>query len=523
MDEDRSFRGWLHQAKGWLLVLAAIVAAAAVWYRYHDVPPLGDAGAFAGIATHMYNGDVLYKDVFDNKAPGIFFLNLFFISITGNSPWSVHLMQLMHLAAACCCILWLWNRSGLKAWWAALFMLPWLLLRFTEWYSFYAGNYTEEYGCYYLIFAVWLASESDLNRQRWVYLIPAGAALGFAILIRETMLLPAAVVALWVLLSGERRLATLGWLVTGALIPSGLFAAYLFRHGAWTDYMTYLDFASGYAGGDHLLAHWPARMKQFTQDWQRIDSRLLWLAALSPLVWLDREFLSQTRFIPVLLPLLALSCTWAIGAGQQAFGHYFLPLIFFCLLSGISVTVWCLEKLYWICHVAGIQRLTNILLPLGGMVLFSSSSVMAYRYFIHNKFVAGSEEQERQTLRDKLKRWKTVFIDPQDAGRYYYYSGKTSGVYHPSAYYVYYQPETAGAFAGSMATAFGQSFRTARPECILTEQAFGFGIQYANLTQYIHDGYITGDSMMSAENKKYYIRVRKDKHAEWMEDRRLRR
>lgn len=523
MEEDRSLQGWLHQARGWLIVLWALAGAAAVWYFYHDVPPLGDAGAFAGIATHMYNGQVLYHDVFDNKGPGIFFLNQFFIAITGNSPWGIHLMQLLHLMAACCCILWLWNRSGLKSWWVSLFMLPWVLWRFTDWYSYYAGNYSEEYACYYLLFAIWLIAEADLNRQRWIYLVPAGAALCFAILIKEPFVLAALAIAIWAVLSGEQRLLTLTWLGLGALLPAVLFFAYLSSHQAVNDWLQYIAFAREYATHTTFADAWSHRIRQFMSDWQRIDIRVLWLAAGAPLVWLDRDYLVQTRFLPVLLPVLALISSITVAAGQVAFGHYFLPLIFFCLLSAVVFTCWSMEKLYWIFHMAGIQRITKWLLPAAAALLFSSTVIRAGQHFFRDKFETGSEEQERLQVRNKLKRWKTIFSDPQDAGRFYFYTGKSSGLIHPSTYYVYYQEETAGPFAGEFRQKFLESFRRAMPEAIIADTVFGYGVQYAGLSPLIRQNYQTGDSILSAENKKYYIWVRNDKHAEWMEDRRIKK
>lgn len=522
MAEDRGFSGLMHHVRGWLVVIGALLAAVLVWFYFRDVPPLGDAGAFAGMATHMADGKVLYKDIFDNKAPGIFFLIQFFNQLTGNSPWSLHIMHLLHLMAACCCIVWLWNRSGLKAWWMALLLLPWLLLRFTHWPYYFASGYTEEYALYYLIFSVWLITESDLNRQRWVYLIPAGITLGFCMLLRETMLFSAGAVFIWAFLSSERRWATLLQLWAGIAVPFVLFGLYLHQHSAWSHYTEYLQFATGYSGDSGWIQRFTSRITTFHKEWISADSRVIWLALASLLVCTDREFMVQTRFLPILFPLLTISLAVPLGMGPQAFGHYYLPLLFGCLLCCITFIIWSFEKLYWLSHVLSIHRFTNVFIPAAGLWLTFPDQKAAFNHFLYARFPAGSEEAERLAVRKKCRDFNTIYTDVQDAGRIYHYTQKTSASYHPSPYYVYYQAETAGDFASVMCERLRKSFFIQKPDCFITSQNPGYGTSYCGMKDSIDAGYTLIDSMINAENGRYYFRLRNDLLENWLEKRRKR-
>lgn len=522
MDESRSLSGFLHHAKGWFIAFVAMACSIAVWFYFHDVPPLGDSGAFVGLAEHMLQGKVLYKDFFDNKAPGIFFINLAFLKLTGNSPWSLHLMQLAHLMAACCCILWLWNRSGLKAWWLALLLLPWILLRFTHWPYYFSAGYTEEYAIYYLLFAIWLITESDLNRQRWIYLIPAGMALGFSLLIRETFIFNAGIVFLWAVLSSEKRLLTMLQLLLGALVPSGLFLFYLINNDALQDYLNYLHFAGGYAATQPLHQALIQRINAFISDWKQVDVKVLAFAAASLTLLADGEFMVQTRFLPLLFPALIIGSALPLGLGPQAYGHYYLPLLFFCLMSGMGFMIWSFEKLYWISHIASLHRLTNVLIPVAGIWLMYTDIDFAGNHFLKGRFNAGSEETERQLVRKKTKGFKTFATDAQDLGRFYFYTGNISALYHPCPYYVYYQEETAGKQKDEMCNRLRNSFLQNKPECIATAAQPGYGTTYCALTDSLHSNYTIYDSMTTSEDKKVLFRLRNDLLEGWLEKRRRR-
>ncbi len=73
----------LNQFNVFALILGVAVYVVVFVLRFYDNPQESDVGCFMAIGLSLNNEAVLYKTVFDNKAPRIFFLHRFFQILTG--------------------------------------------------------------------------------------------------------------------------------------------------------------------------------------------------------------------------------------------------------------------------------------------------------------------------------------------------------------------------------------------------------------------------------------------------------
>jgi len=87
----------VRRARTWIL-LAAAIAFAALRAPYLSVPLERDEGEYAYVAWRMLEGEVPYRDAFDQKPPGVFLAYLGAFGLLGRSTEAIHLFA--HVWAA---------------------------------------------------------------------------------------------------------------------------------------------------------------------------------------------------------------------------------------------------------------------------------------------------------------------------------------------------------------------------------------------------------------------------------------
>ena len=76
-------------------LLSAVLLAPALVYPYFE-----DAALFAAVARYLLDGETLYLDVFDHKAPAIYLQEMVRISILGPSALASRIVELVTLLVA---------------------------------------------------------------------------------------------------------------------------------------------------------------------------------------------------------------------------------------------------------------------------------------------------------------------------------------------------------------------------------------------------------------------------------------
>jgi len=214
----------------------------------------GDAGCFDAITHQMKLGQRLYSDVFDNKAPGIFYLNYFTLPpfSSFSAAWIIQSTCLALLLGILGRLFYNWIESQfLMGMGAVLFLLFSLRTILFFWPAFFVGGYTEEIGSYLIILGALLLqivvfrrlSNKSITPRENVLILISGLAVGIAVLVKEpfALILPAIIV--WLTFIDVKKWVF--WLI-GLMLPLFIHIAVMLINGSWNDYLDYLNFAFFY-------------------------------------------------------------------------------------------------------------------------------------------------------------------------------------------------------------------------------------------------------------------------------------
>lgn len=175
-----------------LLAFGSLIFALRIFFR----PLSQDEGVFLTIGQGIANGMLPYRDFFDHKTPGI---HLLFATTSAILPNNDLLPKILLLAIDILVVLLtakLARRLGGNGWIASLAML--LLLLFFE------GNrlIAEPFLALCLVISVYLVTNAILKPQNTFL---AGVAIGAAVLFKQTAIISALGLMLWLLISSESK------------------------------------------------------------------------------------------------------------------------------------------------------------------------------------------------------------------------------------------------------------------------------------------------------------------------------
>lgn len=138
-----------------------------------------DSGTFAYCGQVVREGGLLYRDCWDNKPPGIYYLNALAISLAGPNPFAVWLLQAIWLIISMAFFYLLLSRVWENYLLAALGSFTALLVVLYPG-IFQGGNYTETYAILpglVTLAAFWAYLRS--GRRRWLVVLGLSTAAGF--------------------------------------------------------------------------------------------------------------------------------------------------------------------------------------------------------------------------------------------------------------------------------------------------------------------------------------------------------
>jgi len=172
-----------------LLILISLIFGILLYLKTSTFALEGDVGCFSAIGQELLNGKILYKEVFDNKAPGIFFLQAFFQWITFKS---IHYQAIMHCSILACTtfIFLFWITRSLNILGTFCISVGYSLLLYyitLQWVFFQYGGFTEEIGMLFLIASISLLflTWDSFNKSNLIISFIAGFFLVCAVLIKE--------------------------------------------------------------------------------------------------------------------------------------------------------------------------------------------------------------------------------------------------------------------------------------------------------------------------------------------------
>lgn len=216
---------------GATIALALLVFLVQIRWSPRFAGMSSDSGMFAYAGQRILQGDLLYRDVFDTKPPGVFYVNALALLLGGHTPWAIWTLGLVWVTLSTL-ILFLTLRASTGLLSAALATVIFILtLHHPSYYQ--GGNLTETYALLPQVLLL-AAVMSYFRRRRSVTLILAGALTALAILFKPTY--SALGLAFVVVAAGEAalarqwkaaaaRLAAFGLGVALPLAASGLYWA----------------------------------------------------------------------------------------------------------------------------------------------------------------------------------------------------------------------------------------------------------------------------------------------------------
>ncbi len=253
-----------------------------------------DNAIYATIGQVILEGGVPYRDAWDNKTPGAYYLDALFLGVFGVSQWALWIGELLTIFVAALVMSRLLRHMTRRRLVAAVGSAVFVLLARHPGFAS-GGNFTESYALLPQVLCLALG---------YAFLVRPGLRNGFAVglaaslvfLVKQTSVgvvfafLPALLLSGHPVIRAPRRAAWLAAIVAGGLTGIGVVAAYLALHGV-------LGLAL-----DAALVHPIAY-----HTWASEESSSLWRAVLGTL--------TQSQVIPALGPLLPL---WAVAVADVA-------------------------------------------------------------------------------------------------------------------------------------------------------------------------------------------------------------
>ena len=209
----------------WSIVVLLLILVVDVWYRAATFAPTitqatglslwpmatgasepldCDEAAYAYIGHRLLHGDVMYRDLTENKPPLGYWLYALAVALGGYNELAIRLLPIPAVLLTIALIWWIgWRLAGPLA--ACLAALLYALLS-TDPYLFGNGSNMEHFMNLFSVASLALVILGWNRNRRWP-LVAAGACLGAAALVKQIAILPAALylAALCAAGAGESR------------------------------------------------------------------------------------------------------------------------------------------------------------------------------------------------------------------------------------------------------------------------------------------------------------------------------
>ena len=356
----------------WSIVILVVLLVALLWYRAHTFAPtiaaasglslwpaaVGasepldcDEAAYAYIGHRLLRGDVMYRDLTENKPPLGYWLYALAVMIGGYNELSIRLLPIPAVLLSIALVWWIgWRLAGSLA---ACLAAGLFALLSTDPYLFGNGSNMEHFMNLFSVACLALLILAWSRNRRWP-IVAAGVCLGAATLVKQVAILPALVyfVALALRRRGDpsdhertawrERVGDIIAMGLGLMLAVGLAAGILLAQGAgaaaYEDIMPYgralatdtlpergtpsslVRWLTGNADPSGQLP-WPFGSTTYLV-WWGTGSWPLWLAAIPATVYL--------LFAPSSSASRRLVAAWTIAASLQVvlpglfWQHYYL-------------------------------------------------------------------------------------------------------------------------------------------------------------------------------------------------------
>jgi hypothetical protein len=330
-------------ASDWRKATIALLAIFAVGVLLRSqiaaIPLERDEGEYAYIAQRWLNGEIPYKEAFDQKPPGVFAAYAVIQSLFGESPKAIHWgMQLYTLATLTCVFFLGWRLYSFTPGACAACLCAFMISN-----ACVLGNSanTEVFMILPMtgaLLTTLIATKSDSLRWGFVSGVLAMSALLFKQVAFPNFIFS----ALCFLLVGKRRWRLAGSFLGGAIVMFLPVGVYFVAENAWREfYDCVLGLNLRYASRLPLSAY-PASFWLNFRPILAVNWAIYLLAGIGS-VWVIGRYLrpprGQSNSGDLLIVVWLLFCAWGVSTGGYFRKHYFvqaLPAVSLLAAAGIA-------------------------------------------------------------------------------------------------------------------------------------------------------------------------------------------
>lgn len=507
-------------SKDWVFItfafLLSLLFAGFLVHYFWNIPQESDVGCFMAIAHDLKAGKLLYSEVWDNKAPGIFFIHLFFQWVTSGN---MHYPAILHASFF---FLFLGSLS-----WVVMkimrhpiryLLLPLgfsvIYLTIFQWEYFFYGGFTEEIGMYLMIsgFLTLLSVLSQTNGGIKVVFL-SGTFIGASFLIKEPFVISmAAIIVAFILSKNQLRRKLVVSFSLGMLLLPLFFLFYLLWNSIFMNYVNYIKFAFFYSKTEIPKDYFSLLFNSINSVFQNLETdepllRKVFIYGLGCTaigLGLVRSTprIHYRHFLIGLLAFLICQISFFLISGDVIYNHYYIPLLLILAVISFFGVLLIISKLenrlnwFWGILIAVVSLKTSYSLLLESAQPFRGESL--------------SVDQEILELKSKIVKSSHCFIDDQSAGRFYFYLNAHSNLPFPSPYYVYFlfgKNEKGNGLILKNNLRFQQEFKKNPPPFILSKEKLSVAFDYNRFYDYVNSTYSVIDSV-KINSTQYLIRKR---------------
>ena len=334
---------------GLTTALAALVLVLQVKSSPRFVEMAPDSGLFAYTGWRILDGDLLYRDVFDTKPPGVFYLNAAALWIGGETVWPIWGLSAIWVTVTGVGLFFVLKSVSGRV--TALAATSLFLVVLHQSAIYQGGNSTELFALLPQILilggTIWY---SRRGQRSALFLI--GFSTGLAFLFKPTYIaLGVASLGLilgWVLWQRRWRevAVVLIWYVAGFLLPLVIVAGYWFVRGGLPELIDALFvYGSAYVRGGLSAGSLYVTFRKLTESAPIANLTMLTAAGMFLIAWElirlrqekrapdqsakeiagDYSFVNDPTKLVFFVAFLAIPLEWALVAlSGQNFGHYFI-------------------------------------------------------------------------------------------------------------------------------------------------------------------------------------------------------
>jgi hypothetical protein len=296
--------------------------------------PMGlDQGLFVYFGQHIPKGDIPYRDIWDSKPPGVFYVYALALRLGNDIGW-VYLLEGLFSAATAFLIYRLGRRLADARTGIASALVYVLFSHAPLLGGFWANAQAERFMELPIVASLMLLTTQQSRRRKWL-LSASGMLAGTAILLKLVAFLIIPCALLFLYLSRKKTGNTVSSVMTfliGVTFPLTAALVYFWSHGAlsalWGALVTYkLTYAREIAGAQNL---WYGILYPYIQFAN--GNRVFWALSLVGCVLLLRRR-SALAYLIVLWYIASFAIVWM---QRQFAGYHFIVLV-----APVAVTAGC--------------------------------------------------------------------------------------------------------------------------------------------------------------------------------------